>query len=211
LEGLEISILLKSELENQFTIGSEFYGKFFIQSLNILKKSSFTISNLKDITTLITDGDHGAPDYQKSGVLYLLSESIKEGYIDENIHRFIKPELHKELKRYALHSRDVVVTKTGIYFGKSAVIPVGFPEANTSAHVGKISLIEGINPYFLSTFINSSYGYLQFRRRGIKATRPEIKLIEFDDIKIGIPTNQYQEKIERLIKVVLPLFVWVKI
>jgi restriction endonuclease S subunit len=200
LEGLEVTELLKSDLENQFTIGAEFYGKIFIHSLHKLKKSDFQIANLKDITSVITDGDHGAPDYQENGVLYLLSESIKEGYIDENIHRFIKPKLHKELKRSSLKARDVVVTKTGIYFGISAVIPDDFPEANTSAHVGKISVrLNVINPYYLSTFINSSYGYLQFRRRGIKATRPEIKLIEFDDIKIGIPSMQFQSLIETLI------------
>lgn len=201
LEGQEISVLLKLELENQFTIGAEFYGKTFIQSLKTLKKSSLKIVNLSEIASLITDGDHGAPDYKESGVLYLLSESIKEGYIDENIYRYISPKLHKELKRSSLHKGDVLVTKTGIYFGKSAVIPENFPEANTSAHVGKISIKDGkINPYFLSTFINSCYGYLQFRRRGIKATRPEIKLIEFNDIKIGIPSTLLQDKIESIIK-----------
>lgn len=201
LEGLEVTEILKSDLENQFTIGAEFYGKEFIKSLNILRKSSFKIYNLKDITNIITDGDHGAPNYQEFGILYLLSESIKEGYIDENIYRFIKPSLHKELKRSALQPGDVVVTKTGIYFGKSAVIPEDFPEANTSAHVGKISVKSNIiNPYYLSTFINSNYGYLQFRRRGIKATRPEIKLIEFDDIKIGVPSFELQKSIEEIIK-----------
>ena len=40
------------------------------------------------------------------------------------------------------------------------------------------------NPYYVSTFLNCKYGYCQLRRRGIKATRPEIKLVEFPDIVI---------------------------
>ncbi len=199
LEGLEISEIKKFDLENQFTIGAEFYSKQFVKSLQKLKESGFEIQNLSDITTLITDGDHGAPNYQEKGVLYLLSESIKIGYIDESIFRYITEELHIELKRSSLRPGDVVVTKTGIYFGKSAVIPENFPEANTSAHVGKISVKkERINPYYLSAFINSKYGYLQFRRRGIKATRPEIKLIEFNDIKIVIPSYGFQLNVEEL-------------
>ena len=201
LEGLEITILNKSELENQFTIGAEFYSKIFVKKINNIKKSSYKIYNLKELSNIITDGDHGAPNYQNSGILYLLSESIKEGYIDKNIHRYITKELHNELKRSSLKSGDVVVTKTGIYFGKSAVIPKNFPESNTSAHVGKISVKKDlINPYYLSTFLNSTFGYSQLRRRGIKATRPEIKLIEFDDIKVCIPSKFFQEKIQESIE-----------
>lgn len=81
-----------------------------------------------------------------------------------------------------MHPGDIVVTKTGVYFGKSAVIPESIPEANTIAHVGKITLKPQYNPYYVSTFLNCKYGYYQLRRRGIKATRPEIKLVEFPDI-----------------------------
>lgn len=93
------------------------------------------------------------------------------------------------------------MTKTGIYFGKSAVVPVGFPEANTSAHVGVLRIGDSsINPYFLSTYINCKYGYHQFRRRGIKATRPEIKLVEFNDIQIvQAPSDIQQQVAEKIL------------
>ena len=52
--------------------------------------------------------------------------------------RYITEEKNRELKRSCLHPGDIVVTKTGVYFGKSAVIPESIPEANTIAHVGKI-------------------------------------------------------------------------
>jgi len=40
---------------------------------------------------------------------------------------------------------------------------------------------------------------LQLRRRGIKATRPEIKLVEFPDICIPIFSNTFQTKIEEIV------------
>lgn len=133
--------------------------------------------------------------------MYILSESVKEGYIDDSICRFISPELHRSLKRSELKPRDIVITKTGVYFGRSAVIPDNFPCANTSAHVGKIKADESkINSYYLSTFLNSTYGYLQLRRRGIKATRPEIKLVEFDDILVVRPQEYFQETIEQVVR-----------
>ncbi len=185
MEGLEATVIRLKKLENNFTIGSEFYSKFYVSIIDCIEKCQYPKLKLESICSLITDGDHNAPDYKDNGIKYLLSESIKSGYIDDSIYRFISPNIHKALAKSALKENDVLVSKTGVYFGKSAVVPCGFHEANTSAHVGILRISDNdVDPYYLSTFINCQYGYHQFRRRGIKATRPEIKLIEFDDIQI---------------------------
>ena len=74
--------------------------------------------------------------------------------------------------------------KTGVYFGRSAVVPPGLAGTNTIAHVGVLRLKKTHDPYLVSTFLNCAYGYSQLRPRGIKATRPEIKLVEFADISV---------------------------
>lgn len=181
MDGLDFQEINKSELENKFTIGAEYYGKKYVESVSVVKRQEKTIP-LGQMWILATDGDHGSPDYQESGVLYLLSECVKEGYIEKAKCRYITEAKNRELKRSCLHPGDIVVTKTGVYFGKSAVIPESIPEANTIAHVGKITLKPQYNSYYVSTFLNCKYGYYQLRRRGIKATRPEIKLVEFPDI-----------------------------
>ena len=183
MDGLDFQEINKSELENEFTIGAEYYGKKYVESVSVIKQQAKTIP-LGQMWVLATDGDHGSPDYQESGVLYLLSECVKEGYIEKAKCRYITEAKNRELKRSCLHPGDIVVTKTGVYFGKSAVIPESIPEANTIAHVGKITLKPQYNPYYVSTFLNCKYGYYQLRRRGIKATRPEIKLVEFPDIVV---------------------------
>lgn len=201
LEGLEATELRISEIENNFTIGSEFYLKANVALIEKIKGCNYPVKKLSSICSLITDGDHSAPDYKERGILYLLSESIQAGYINKTIYRYISQSLHNTLAKSALQANDVLVTKTGIYFGKSAVVPEGFPEANTSAHVGIMRLSDDtINPYYLSTFINSKFGYQQFRRRGIKATRPEIKLIEFNDISIVQLPQSLQIDVENLVK-----------
>ncbi len=199
---MQVSILNKSELENLFTIGAEFYLPYYVEKVEKIKsKEKEKVYLLGNLCKLITDGDHSTTQYTDEGVLYLLSESIKEGYIDKNIRRYISDKLHNSLKRSKLRPRNIVLTKTGVYFGKSAVIPDDFQEANTSAHVGKLEVNEKlINPYYLSTFFNCEYGYSQLRRRGIKASRPEIKLVEFFDIKVFIAEKYFQEAIEKTIK-----------
>lgn len=196
---MQISIINKSELENEFTIGAEYYHPDFvsINKLLSMKKNA----TLHELCSKITDGDHSTTHYTESGVLYLLSEAINEGYIDLSLKRFISRKRHDSLKRSKLKAGDILVTKTGAYFGKSAVVPKGFPEANTSAHVGILRLKNrDLNPYYLSTFLNTKFGYAQLRRRGMKVSRPEIKLIEFKDIKVFIPSNDsLQQLIQKLI------------
>lgn len=197
MDGLDIEEICFTNLENSFTIGAEYYGKNYVLTANVVKKMNHR--TLHEISKRITDGDHGSADYQDNGVLYLLSESVQEGYIDISKCRFITAQKNEELKRSELHPGDVVVTKTGVYYGKSAVIPNDISKANMIAHVGKIELKKGYNPYFVSTFLNSKYGYYQLRRRGIKATRPEIKLVEFPEIMIPVFSETFDRKIESII------------
>ena len=199
MDGLDFQEIKKSELENEFTIGAEYYGKKYVESISVVKRQKKTIP-LGQMWILATDGDHGSPDYQESGVLYLLIECVKEGYIEKAKCRYITEAKNRELKRSCLHPGDIVVTKTGVYFGKSAVIPESIPEANTIAHVGKITLKSQYNPYYVSTFLNCKYGYCQLRRRGIKATRPEIKLVEFPDIVIPEFSDRLYSAVEASVR-----------
>ena len=205
MDGLDFQEIKKSELENEFTIGAEYYGKKYVESISVVKRQKKTIP-LGQMWILATDGDHGSPDYQESGVLYLLSECVKEGYIEKAKCRYITEAKNRELKRSCLHPGDIVVTKTGVYFGKSAVIPESIPEANTIAHVGKITLKSQYNPYYVSTFLNCKYGYCQLRRRGIKATRPEIKLVEFPDIVIPEFSDRLYSAVEASVRKANTLF-----
>lgn len=198
MDGLDFEEILKSEVENSFTLGAEYYGKKYVSVSMILNMHDKKM-RLGDMWTMMTDGDHGSPDYREKGVLYLLSENVQAGYIDQSKCRFITEEKNVELKRSCLHPGDIVVTKTGAYFGKSAVVPPSITEANTIAHVGKITLKPVYNPYYVSTFLNCKYGYYQLRRRGIKATRPEIKLVEFPDIVVPIFSEKFDDTIEKLV------------
>lgn len=199
MDGHECMELMLSDLENSTTIGAEYYSKEFVNVVSKVK--AIEHDTLVNASEIITDGDHGASDYQDEGVLYILSECVKLGYLDLTKARFITEQKHQELKRSALHPGDVIVTKTGVNFGISAVIPEGLGECNTIAHVGKITLKEGINPYLVSSFLNSRYGYYQMRRRGLKATRPEMKLVEMKDILIPVfHSGQLSEMVKKTIE-----------
>lgn len=182
--GLAISIMPLSKLENLQTIGAEYYLPDYVAKQDRVRSCGAPIKTLADISKLITDGDHGIADYVDEGVKFVLSANVKQGWIDTHDMRSISVVHHASLGRSSLKEGDILVTKTGVYFGNSAVVPHGFGDANTIAHVGIIRLKEAYDPTYVSTFLNSTFGYSQLRRRGMKATRPEIKLIEFNEIEV---------------------------
>lgn len=200
LKGLEITVLPCSELENLTTIGAEYYGNKFVRDQLQLQSGSLPLKTLEEMCTLITDGDHGVADYQSEGIPFILSENVKEGRIDTSNVRYISEKHHNSLARSKFRSGDVLVTKTGAYFGKSAVVDAQFGEANTIAHVGILRLHKGHDPYALSTFLNCRYGQAQLRRRGIKATRPEIKLVEFQDIQVPQVSDRFAQSLRMAIQ-----------
>ena len=97
MDGLDAEEIQLANLENAFTLGAEYYGKVYVRTAETIKKLNHV--TLQGMSKLITDGDHGSPDYQESGILYLLSESVQEGYIDTSKCRFITPEKNAELRR----------------------------------------------------------------------------------------------------------------
>lgn len=197
--GLAISIIPQSELENLQTIGSEYYLPDFIAKQEKIRTCGARVETLGAVSKLITDGDHGIADYVDDGVKFVLSANVKQGWIDTHDMRSISENHHSTLGRSSLKEGDVLVTKTGIYFGNSAVVPRKFGEANTIAHVGIIRLKERYDPTYVSTFLNSAYGYSQLRRRGMKATRPEIKLIEFGAIEVPFFSDRLNQGVAALL------------
>ena len=87
MSGLEAVSLKFSELENLMTIGAEFYRKQFVDAVHRIKNSKMDLENLEACSLLITDGDHSKTQYQDEGIYYILSESVKEGYLDRSIYR----------------------------------------------------------------------------------------------------------------------------
>lgn len=199
MEGLEATVLSLSDLENQLTIGSEYYLTSFVEDQHRLRSSGLALEPLSYACSLITDGDHGVADYQEDGIPFILSENVKEGWIDISSLRKISEAHHGRLKRSQIRANDVLVTKTGVYFGKSAVFDDQLKSANTIAHVGLLRPKKHVNPYVLSCFLNGRYGQSQLRRRGIKATRPEIKLVEFQDIEVPLFSEAFQTSVQELV------------
>lgn len=177
-------------------------------SFNKIKKISqgkyqlITIENLdpetKILTQKITSGS--TPDggiYPTKGILFLQVGNIKENKIDVTEHEFITPEFHSSLSRSHLIGGEVLVTIAGT-IGKSAVNTE--KNANVNQAIAVLRLNNKINPLYLSAFLNSDGGRIQFAKYRHDFGTPNINQTELGTLKIPFPKLKIQNDIVSAVK-----------
>ena len=204
LEGLEVVELKLSELQNEnwtFRFDSEYLKKQYLKNLECLKNYSNGYLKLSNEIVHMSGGATplGA-NYQESGVPFLRVQNIMQNYFSLTDIVFLSKEQDEEIKRSRLKERDVLLTITGVSYGKSTVVSQKLKGANINQHSVKITISENINPYFLSTFLNSRFGKLQSDKNVTGVTRPALDYQVIRDFTIPKLSISFQNKIEVVVK-----------
>lgn len=154
--------------------------------------------------TKVFDGPFGseihAVDYVDVGIPFLRTDDVEECFIKIGNFTYIRPEDHKRISRSTIFPNDVVITKTGAYYGVAAVVPAELKEANIRADLAGIRPHKELNPFYLAVFLNSHFGYTQIRSERSGGSRPRIIIENLKSIKIPIPSPSFQSHIESLVK-----------
>lgn len=148
----------------------------------------------------IGDGDHGLispSDYLDVGVPYLRVQNLGFGTpINDNGLVYISEETNEKIKGSILRPNDVLFAKTGATIGKTGIIPSNMPIANTTSHIGKITVSPDYNPMWILYTLSSNVGYRQFWEIAIqKTTRPELSIAEIKSIRLPMPKSSLEQEI----------------
>lgn len=145
------------------------------------------------------DGDHGsikAKDYATCGIPLLRVQNL--GYA-ESINTdnlvYISKAQNETIKNSTLYPDDILFAKTGS-IGKTAILTSDTPIANTTSHIGKITVNKKkFFPRYVYYFLSSEIGIFQlWDIASKKATRPEVGLDEVKYIKFLIPNSIAEQK-----------------
>ena len=202
LEGLEISVVKFSEIRSKnfdFRIDSEYFKKEYILIENLIKKNN--CKDLSELSFKISDGTHFTPNYIENGVKFLSALNVSDNYFDlEAGFKYISQEEHKSLySRCNPESGDVLLRKVGVGLRKACVVPQNIEEFSIFVSVALIKCKE-INPYYLSTYINTSLGQEQLFRFNKGISQPDLHLEDISRLKVPIFPDTFQSKIESMVK-----------
>ena len=202
LEKLEISEVELSAIQKKnfdFRIDSEYFFKEHLKLDYLLEyKKTDLLSNL---SSKISDGTHFTPEYTNSGVPFLSAINVQKNVLDwDRGYQFISQTAHQLLyKRCDPKTGDVLLRKVGVGDRLACVVPEINFEFSIFVSVALVRT-KNINPFFLSTFINSCYGQKQLLRFNKGIGQPDLHLEDIARLRVVIPSSDFQIKIEKLVK-----------
>ena len=151
-----------------------------------------------DVPYPIGDGDHGLispDDYRDDGIPYLRVQNLGWGTplsFDGLV--YISAETNERVKNSTLRPNDVLFAKTGATIGKTGIIPESMPMANTTSHVGKITVAPQYSAMWVFYVLSSHVGYRQFWQIAQqKTTRPELAIAEIKSIRLPMPSDRAEQ------------------
>ena len=198
---LEISVLKMSQAKSNkdFRIDSEYFSKKYIEIDKLL--SNINAVRLDTLTSKISDGTHFTPNYKESGVKFISAINISDNYFDLDAgYKYISKEEHKKLySRCNPEYNDVLIRKVGAGLRKSCVIPKIDEQFSIFVSVALIKC-NSINPFYLSTFLNSTYGQTQLLRFNKGIGQPDLHLEDIARCLIPIFPLEFQQQIEQMVR-----------
>ena len=192
---MQISIIKYSEAKEVGRFDAEFYNPENRRVLNLLNLRSST--NFEDYIEELTDGKHGGVTFVESGVVFIRNTNNKAGYIDLSDKRYITILESEESLRAELKPNDILLTTIGT-IGESSVVPEDFPRANINQNLVRIKT-HSINPYLISTFLNSYHGKNQLYAMANGNVQPMINYPNIRKLQIPTFSNDFQKSIEVMV------------
>jgi len=200
---MSYSIIQKSQLEGAKRIDAEYYQPEYLElekNLNKFKDSLKFFGQLLSNNNSLTGGATplGA-NYPLTGIKFLRVQNIMPGYFDFSDVVFIDEKIHNtQLKRSRLVDKDVLLTITGVSYGKSAVYKSNYGEANINQHSVRMHFKDDLIPEYVSAFLNSKYGRYQSDRKITGNSRPALAYEEIRSYKIPVLPLEKQEIIKKI-------------
>jgi type I restriction enzyme, S subunit len=161
-----------------------------------LHKSSYSIVYLSSICNKITDGTHYTPTYQETGVVFLSVKNVRCERFETDDVKYISQKEHEALtKRCKPELNDILLTKIGTV-GLAAIVDDSLPEFSIFVSLALLKPKQDlVNPYYLSTYMNSSLAKFQSQRAVKGVGVPDWHLENIRRTEIALPPLEIQNEI----------------
>ena len=183
-----------------------FHQPFFEKEFEAIKKSTYSVLSLKNISECITSGitpASGGKDYTDSetGIAFIRSGDIDiDGDINFDNLLYITPEIHNtKMKSSKVKRNDIMIAIVGATIGQIGIY-LSDREANINQAIALVRVKKGINPEYIKEVLSSSIGQLNLDRLKRPVARANINLEEIGSILIPVPELIQQNEIVKKVK-----------
>ncbi len=178
-------------------IQSVFYDMFGDPVTN---EKGWEVKKLGEIAGLITKGSSPnwqGVEYKQSGVLFITSENVREGYLDLSKPKYLDSEFNKIQSRSILQKGDFLINIVGASIGRAAIYNLE-EDANINQAVALVR-VETLNQQYLLVFLNSSSALNYYSESQVSVARANLSLKNISDMPILNPPLPLQQKFARIV------------
>jgi type I restriction enzyme S subunit len=138
--------------------------------------------------------------FPMKGVPFIGARNIHDNQVDLAECTYLDTDTHERMKSSKITANDVLITMAGA-IGRCAVYSEN-AEANISQAVARLQPnMTNINPHYLSYYLNSRFGQIQFERNRHDVNQPNINTTEIGHIRSVVPPRPIQDQIVRQLHV----------
>ena len=186
--------LLSGKLKSDGTWRSE--DEFYMDEKFGKVPKGWHIVKGNKITTKITKGQ--SPkwqgfNYQPSGILFVTSENVRDGYIDISEPKFLPIEFHEKIKNSQLQNGDVLINIVGASIGRCAVYDLNTELANTNQAVCVLRINDDNDSKFISYYLQSEKTQRRLLGSQVETARANLSLSDFRKFKFIIPETKQEQ------------------
>ena len=181
--------------------------KYELQMLDNLIKARFVemfgdckeLITLKDLCSIITDGTHQPPQFQDSGIPFILVSNLSQNTVTYDTKKYISEETYNELiKRTPIEVGDVLLSTVGSY-GHPAVV-TNDKKFLFQRHIAYLKPKRDIvNSFYLHGALLAPDAQRQIEEKVKGIAQKTLNLSEIKKIVIPLPSIECQNAFEQFV------------
>lgn len=196
MEGLEISEVSSLYVNKKERFDSDYFKKKYLAVEELVKKHQ--TSQLFELS-LVSDGDHSKfPDNQKPEVRYLQARDISNNFLEQTSDSFVSEEYAYRNKRSLIYPENILVSIMGTV-GDITITPKDFTPAICNRALAIIKDINGVDPYYLFTYLISKEATLSLERLKNGSVQERINLGVLEELNVPILKKDIQNIIRSIV------------
>ncbi len=191
---MQTSTIKFSQIEDR--IDAEYYKPEYLK-LDISLENAQLLGDL--LAKIDRDPNFYNIGYAKTGIPLIRGVEFQPPFLDLCDVEHISQETHNQFLKTEIHPRDLIMTVRGT-IGKTAIVPDELKIANISPNLIFLRPKNLNQSIFLAVVLNSNIGQNQIERIISGSVQGTITVPDIEAIKIPIPPQSFQQKIEEIVK-----------